>query len=90
MDWIIGYQDLDTGTRKGTLNEVLGVSAKDDPDKLRGKRSSTIIIEEFGNFPKITDTYNVMLPSVREGDIAFGQIILIGTGGSEGSDFAGA
>lgn len=90
MDWIVGYQDLDTGTRKGTLNEVLGVSAKDDPDKLRGKRSSTIIIEEFGNFPKITDTYNVMLPSVREGDIAFGQIILIGTGGSEGSDFAGA
>lgn len=52
--------------------------------------SSKIIIEEFGNFPKITDTYRVMLPSVQEGDIAFGQMILIGTGGSEGADFAGA
>lgn len=52
--------------------------------------SSRIIIEEFGNFPKIIDTYRVMLPSVQEGDIVFGQMSLVGTGGSEGNDFAGA
>ena len=90
MQWKMGYTDLDTGAQKGTLNEVIGVSSKDDPDKLRGKRSSKIVIEEFGNFPKITDTYRVILPSVQEGDIVFGQLILIGTGGSEGADFAGA
>lgn len=90
MQWKMGYVDLDTGTQKGTLNETIGVSSKDDPDKLRGKRSSRIIIEEFGNFPKITDTYRVILPSVQEGNIIFGQMILIGTGGSEGADFAGA
>lgn len=90
MQWKMGYVDLDTGTQKGTLNEIIGVSSKDDPDKLRGKRSSRIIIEEFGNFPKVTDTYRVILPSVQEGDIVFGQMILIGTGGSEGADFAGA
>ena len=90
MQWKMGYVDLDTGAQKGTLNEVIGVSSKDDPDKLRGKRSSKIIIEEFGNFPKVTDTYRVILPSVQEGDIVFGQMILIGTGGSEGADFAGA
>lgn len=90
MQWKMGYTDLDTGAQKGTLNEVLGVSSKDDPDKLRGKRSSKIIIEEFGNFPKVTDTYRVILPSVQEGDIVFGQMILIGTGGSEGADFEGA
>lgn len=90
MQWKMGYIDLDTGTQRGTLNEIIGVSSKDDPDKLRGKRSSRIIIEEFGNFPKITDTYRVILPSVQEGDIVFGQMILIGTGGSEGADFAGA
>ena len=90
MQWKMGYIDLDTGAQKGTLNEVLGVSSKDDPDKLRGKRSSKIIIEEFGNFPKVTDTYRVILPSVQEGDIVFGQMILIGTGGSEGADFEGA
>lgn len=90
MQWKMGYVDLDTGTQKGTLNEIIGVSSKDDPDKLRGKRSSRIIIEEFGNFPKVTDTYRVILPSVQEGNIVFGQMILIGTGGSEGADFAGA
>lgn len=90
MQWKMGYTDLDTGAQRGTLNEVIGVSSKDDPDKLRGKRSSKIVIEEFGNFPKITDTYRVILPSVQEGDIVFGQLILIGTGGSEGADFAGA
>lgn len=47
MQWKMGYVDLDTGTQKGTLNEIIGVSSKDDPDKLRGKRSSRIIIEEF-------------------------------------------
>lgn len=90
MQWVMGYKDLETNAKKGTGNEIIGISAKDDPDKGRGKRSSKIIIEEFGNFPKITDTYRVMLPSVQEGDIAFGQMILIGTGGSEGADFAGA
>ena len=90
MQWKMGYLDLDTGTQRGTLNEVLGVSSKDDPDKLRGKRSNRIIIEEYGNFPKITDTFRVILPSVQEGNIVFGQIIMIGTGGSEGADFAGA
>lgn len=90
MQWKMGYVDLDTGTQRGTLNEIIGVSSKDDPDKLRGKRSSRIIIEEFGNFPKVTDTYRVILPSVQEGNIVFGQMVLIGTGGSEGADFAGA
>lgn len=90
MNWKKGYIDVDTGIQKGTLNEVLGVSSKDDPDKVRGKRSSRIIIEEFGNFIKIVDTYRVLLPSVQEGDVVFGQIIAIGTGGSEGADFAGA
>lgn len=90
MQWKMGYVDLDTGAQRGTLNEVIGLSAKDDPDKVRGKRSTKIIVEEFGNFPKVVDTYRVMLPSVQEGDIVFGQMILIGTGGSEGADFAGA
>lgn len=86
----MGYIDSDSGTFKGTLNEVIGVSSKDDVDKLRGKRASKIMVEEFGNFPKIIDIYRIILPSVQEGDIAFGQIYLVGTGGSEGADFAGA
>lgn len=90
MDWQMGYIDANTGAKKGTKNQILGVAIKDDVDKSRGKRAVTIIGEEFGNFPKITDAYNIMLPSVREGNIAFGQINLVGTGGSEGNDFSGA
>lgn len=90
MEWKMGWHDLNTGVNKGTLNEVLGASSKDDVDKLRGKRSSRIIIEEFGNFPKFLDIYRVLIPSVQEGDIAFGQMYLIGTGGSEGANFSAA
>ena len=64
MSWTMGYIDLDTGTRKGTLNEVLGISSKDDESKLRGKRAAFIGVEEFGTFPRLIDLYNVMLPSV--------------------------
>ena len=90
MAWKMGYVDLDTGTQKGTLNEVMGVSAKDDPSKVRGKRMNFICVEEFGSFKNILNTYNVMLPSVREGDISFGFLYLIGTAGDSESDFQGA
>ena len=78
MSWKMGYLDLDTGTQKGTLNEVLGVSAKDDPSKVRGKRLHFIIVEEFGSFRNVLELYNIMLPSVQEGDISFGTMYLIG------------
>ena len=90
MNWQMGYIDSATGGKRGTKNLILGVAVKDDPDKPRGKRSVFIAGEEFGAFPKIADTYNVMLPSVREGNKAFGMMALIGTGGSEGNDFSGA
>lgn len=90
MTWKMGYIDTDKGINKGTLNEVIGVSSKDDSDKLRGKRALRIFIEEFGNFRNISDIHRVLLPSVQEGDIAFGQLMYCGTGGSEDSDFSGA
>lgn len=90
MTWKMGYKDKDTGIERGSKNEVLGVSAKDDPDKMRGKRVNLMIYEEFGNWPKFLDTYRVCLPNVKEGDTAFGLAFAIGTGGSEGADFMGA
>lgn len=90
MAWKMGYYDLNTGTQRGTLNEVLGVSAKDDPSKVRGKRLHFIIVEEFGSFRNVLELYNIMLPSVQEGDISFGTMYLIGTSGDDESDFQGA
>lgn len=90
MTWIMGYKDVDLDIERGTQNTVLGVSSKDDESKLRGKRAAKILIEEFGTFPRLVDLYNILLPSVQEGDIVFGQIYMLGTAGDNESDFAGA
>lgn len=90
MTWIMGYKDAELDIERGTQNTVLGVSSKDDESKLRGKRAAKILIEEFGTFPRLVDLYNVLLPSVQEGDIVFGQIYMLGTAGDNKSDFAGA
>ena len=90
MTWIMGYKDVELDVERGTQNTVLGVSSKDDESKLRGKRAAKILVEEFGSFPRLIDMYNVLIPSVQEGDIVFGQIIMVGTAGDNESDFAGA
>lgn len=90
MTWTMGYKDMELDIERGTQNTVLGVSSKDDESKLRGKRAAKILIEEFGTFPRLVDLYNVLLPSVQDGDITFGQIYMLGTAGDNESDFAGA
>lgn len=84
MQWISGYIDKETNIPKGSQNEVLGVAIKDDPDKIRGKRSNRMFYEEFGAFPKFLDVWQTALPNVQENNIAFGQAVAFGTGGSEG------
>lgn len=66
---------------KGSLNELLGASAVDNIDVLRGKRASLLINEEFGAFPKFLDFYQVNLANVQEQETAFGQSLQFGTGG---------
>lgn len=90
MIWVMGYKDAELNIEKGLQNQVLGVSSKDDESKLRGKRAVFIGIEEFGTFPRLIDLYNVLKPSVQEGDIVFGIMYLQGTAGDSESDFAGA
>ena len=90
MTWTTGYTDATLGIERGVQNTVIGVSSKDDESKIRGKRASKILVEEFGAFPRLIDLYNILLPSVRDGDIVFGQIYMLGTAGDSESDFAGA
>lgn len=90
MVWTMGYIDLDTNTRKGTLNEVLGISSKDDESKLRGKRGVLIALEEWGSFPNLLGLYGTLRPSVEEGDSVYGMIYGQGTSGDNQSDFASA
>lgn len=48
MTWVMGYRDAELGIEKGTRNQVIGVSSKDDESKTRGKRAAHILVEEFG------------------------------------------
>ena len=90
MSWQMGYKDAVLNINRGTLNTAIGVAVKDDIGKIRGKRQTNILIEEFGSFPNLVDMYNIMDPSVHDGDYAFGQIYMLGTAGDKDSDFAGA
>ena len=86
MQWKMGYIDLNTGTKKGTLNSVVGFSIVDEA-KIRGSRGDLFLFEEAGSFPKLLNTYNNLIPSVKFGDEVYGQIFLYGTSGDSDSDF---
>ena len=89
MHWIMGYKDNETGIEKGTKNQVMGVTLKNDPEKARGKRAIFILWEEFGKFADSIKAWNIGRPSVEDGDYVFGLMSAYGTGGSEGASFKG-
>ena len=90
MAWTMGYIDLETGTKRGTGNEVYGVAIKDDSGKVRGKRASFYALEEIGKFPNLAATMKTAERSVKDGNVVFGLMLGVGTGGEEGNDFSGA
>lgn len=88
MTWQMGYKD-EYGRSRGSLNQVIGVSAKDDSDKLRGKRG-WILYEEFGNFSGLLELYDVTRKSVEDGDYTFACQYLIGTANNKEASFQSA
>lgn len=88
MTWQMGYKD-EYGKLQGSLNMVMGVSAKDDSDKLRGKRG-WILFEEFGNFNGLLELYDVTRKSVEDGDYTFALMYLVGTANNKESNFQSA
>lgn len=88
MTWQMGYKD-EYGKLQGSLNMVMGVSAKDDSDKLRGKRG-WILFEEFGNFNGLLELYDVTRKSVEDGDFTFSLMYLVGTANNKESNFQSA
>ena len=88
MTWQMGYKD-EFGVEKGSLNQVLAVSAKDDSEKLRGKRG-WILFEEMGSFKGLLSLYDITRKSVEDGDYTFAMMYLIGTAAEDESDFSSA
>jgi hypothetical protein len=88
MSWQMGYKD-EYGIERGSLNQVLAVSAKDDSEKLRGKRG-WILFEEMGSFKGLLSLYDITRKSVEDGDYTFATMYLVGTAAEDESDFNSA
>lgn len=88
MSWQMGYKD-EYGVEKGSLNQVMAVSAKDDSEKLRGKRG-WILFEEMGSFKGLLSLYDITRKSVEDGDYTFALMYLVGTSADDESDFNSA
>lgn len=88
MTWQMGYKD-EYGIERGSLNQVMAVSAKDDSEKLRGKRG-WILFEEMGSFKGLLSLYDITRKSVEDGDLVFATMYLVGTAAEDESDFSSA
>lgn len=88
LSWTMGYIDSETNTRRGTENSVIGITSKDDESKLRGSRGVLYLLEEAGSFPRLLNLYQVLRPSVEDGNSVWGLIYLYGTAGDSDSDFS--
>tara|TARA_R100001440_G_scaffold4187_1_gene9706 strand:+ start:1178 stop:3187 length:2010 start_codon:yes stop_codon:yes gene_type:complete len=76
MEYMSGQQ-----VEKGYKSEVEAITFKDNPDAARGKDASIVIFEECGAFDNLKASYLATKPTVEDGGITTGQMILFGTGG---------
>lgn len=72
----------------GFLSQIQGVSVKDNPDIVRGKRGEYIIWEEAGSCSELAAGWQIARPSLEQDGYTFGTMIAFGTGGDQGSAFA--
>lgn len=89
MTWIMGYKDSETGAEKGTKNQVMGITLKNDPERARGKRCMFMLWEEFGKFDNSLKAWGIGRPSVEDGELVFGLMSAYGTGGTATAAFHG-
>lgn len=74
----------------GYKSSIIGITTKNNPDRIRGIRGRLIVWEEAGKFKDILQAWQIARPSVEDtGGNAFGTMLAFGTGGSTGSDFVG-
>ena len=73
----------------GFKSQIIGVSLKDDPDKIRGKAGELIFFEEAGSFAGLLKAWEVAMPTMRQGSKTLGTMVAFGTGGEEGPGFEG-
>lgn len=67
---------------KGRMNQVIGVTIKDNPDKIRGLRGDLVFFEEAGKCPGLLRAWEIARPAFEQGAFTTGMMIAFGTGGS--------
>lgn len=84
-----GYKKRVNGTdvTLGMKSQVIGVSLKDNPHKVRGKAGELIFFEEAGSFSGLLTAWEVAMPTMKQGSKTLGTMIAFGTGGEEGVGF---
>ena len=79
--------EYDNETEVGYKSEIIGVTLKDNPDVVRGKRGKLILFEEAGSFSELGAAWQIARPSVEQNGETFGLMLAFGTGGDEDSRF---
>ena len=87
LSWVMGYKDKSSGVRRGSENAVMGFTSGDDQSKLNGTRGVLYLIEEAGIFKDLLSLYQMIRPSVEDGNDVYGLIYMYGTAGDDMSDF---
>ena len=89
MHKMAGYKKKVNGLEieMGMKSQIMGVSLKDNPDKVRGKAGELVFFEEAGSFPGLLKAWEVTMPTMRQGAKTLGLMVAFGTGGTEGADF---
>jgi len=80
-----GYKYNDSlGVERGYLSRIICVSfGPNRPGAARGKDADLVLIEEAGKCPNLSDVLDSTLPTLKDGSLVTGQMIVFGTGGGE-------
>ena len=87
MEWKMGYKKAGSEVEYGSKNSVSGIISGVNQDKLNGSRGVLYLIEEAGIFKDLLSMFNMIRPSVEQGNEVFGEIFAYGTAGDDQSDF---
>ncbi len=83
------YQDIEGATvEMGYKSQIIAITFKDNPSAARGKDGTLILFEEAGKFPNLKASIQATIPTLEDGLYATGQMIVFGTGGDEGANWA--
>ena len=87
MEWKMGYKKAGSEVEYGSKNSVSGIISGVNQDKLNGSRGVLYLIEEAGIFKNLLSMFNMIRPSVEQGNDVFGEVFMYGTAGDDQSDF---